>query len=67
MRERAKDERERAKHEGETKLSMRERAKHEREKDLERAQHERELSTTACSCGWLHGQRWYDPERSPRS
>ena len=67
MRERAKHERERepSMRERLSLLSTRERAKHERG----RAQHERELSTTyrMCSCGWWHGERWYDPERSPRS
>ena len=50
MRDRAKDERERAKHEGETKLSMRERAKHEREKELSMRESSLQLHAAVAGC-----------------
>ena len=70
MRERAKDERperEPSMREisRETKLSMRERAKHEREKEL--SMRESSLQLHAAVAGCMLGQRWHDPERSPRS
>ena len=54
-------ERERAKHEGETKLSMRERAKHEREKELSMRESSLQPHAAVAGCTVRDGTTLNDP------